>query len=67
VDATIKSTLDETTIRLANGCTVHLDHRKELVEAWAPGAKLLYASRDPDDLDVRDALLAGLEWQLSRS
>lgn len=64
MDATIKCTLNETIIRLANGCTIHLEHREEQVQAWAPGAQLLYANqRPPDDLDVRDAVLAGLEWR----
>lgn len=63
MDATIKSTLNTTVIRLANGCTITLHHRQEQVQAWAPGGRLLYANqRPPDDLDVRDALLAGLEW-----
>lgn len=65
MDATIKCTLDETVIRLANGCTIHLDHDHGKVQAWAPGAKRLYTSQrhEPDDIDVRDALEAGLHWR----
>lgn len=63
MDATLKSTLNETVIRLANGCTIHLDHRQDQVSTWAPGARQLLARTKPDDLDLRDALHAGLQYQ----